>query len=171
MPNSQTPQHPQTPAPITPSVPATAPVQPVADIDTLVAWGSQKNNFHNVRVLCDLSGLAVDSKNDICACIYQESTFLNYLANGQPVKHENLSAAGVLLSTDWGMCQINDYYHIGAGKDFPTVEHVLADVEAVVQWMIDQYKAGRITEWSSYSSGAYLKWLEPESPMWDLVSN
>jgi hypothetical protein len=31
--------------------------------------------------------------------------------NGQPVKRENLDKNGKLWSTDWGICQWNDFYH------------------------------------------------------------
>lgn len=141
-----------------------APVVPTApNPDTLAPdWSTQKNAYHNTRVLCDFAGLNVEQKNIICACIYQESRFLI------DVKHANVSN-GVVESTDYGICQINDYYHIGAGKDFPSVEYVLDNPDKVVAWMIRMYQQGHIGQWVSYSSGAYRQWLVPSSPMWGLA--
>lgn len=131
-------------------------------------WETQKDSYHAVRVLCDRAGLSLEEKNTICACIYQESQFFNHLPNGQPVKHENKSAQGTTLSTDWGLCQINDYWHIGPTKDFPTVQYVLDNPDKIVSYMIDMYQHNLLRLWSSYSSGAYRKWLNADSPMWEL---
>lgn len=148
-----------------------APSEPVAPNPDVLApdWGSQERAYHNTRVLCDLSGLTVDEKNIICACLYQESTFLNYYSNGQAVKHENLNPAGVLLSTDWGIAQINDYWHVKKYADFPSAEYILANPDKAVQFMIDAYKNGGLGQWVSYSSGAYKYWLLVSSPMWKLA--
>ena len=139
------------------SMPEPTPANP----DILVPWDSQKSNYHNVRVLCDLAGLTYDEKNLLCSCVYQESEFL------LDAKHPNI-VNGKVTSTDWGICQINDYYHIGINKDFPSVEYVLNNPADVVNWMIGMYKHGLLKQWVSYSSGAYQQWLKPNSPMWDL---
>ncbi len=123
-------------------------------------WSKPSQVYHATRILCDEAGLTVDEKNLICACIYQESQFHNSATN------HNKNAQGVTLSTDWGLCQINDHYHIGAHKDFPSVDYVLQNPDKVVQWMISMYKHGLLKQWVSYSSGAYKKWLIPISPMW-----
>jgi len=133
----------------------TTPVNP----DVLLPWGNAADNRHNVRVLCDLAGMAFSDKNILCAVVGGESGWLNYLPDGNPVKHENLGVNGSLLSTDWGICQINDYWHIGQGKDFPTAEYVMANPEAVVNWMITMYKEGNIKDWDAYLSGNYKKYL------------
>lgn len=147
------------PPPIAQNEPVAVPAV-VSSIDTLIPdWSLPANAKHNVRVLCDLSGLSYTDKNIVTACVQQESQFYNYLPNGNPVKHENLSATGALESTDWGICQVNDYFHIGPGKDFPSVEYVMANPQVMVQWMIDCTKAGKLSMWSSYSTGAYKKWL------------
>ena len=153
--------------PITPKPTPPMPTDPDA---TSYPWDSQKHNYHNVRVLCDGAGLSLTDKNIICACIYQESTFLNYLLNGQPVKCVNKNKDGSVASTDWGICQINDHYHIGAKLDFPSVDFVMANPDKAVAFMLSMFKAGELKQWVSYSSGAYEKWLEPTSPMWALAS-
>ncbi len=127
-------------------------------IDTLVDWNYPMNCRHNIRVLCDLSGLTLHEKDVITACIRQESAWYNYL-NGKPVKHENKNVEGKLLSTDWGIVQINDFYHIGQGKDFPSVNFVMANPQKCVQFMIDCYKQGNLGLWSSYKTGAYLQYM------------
>ncbi len=123
---------------------------------------ASQNAYHNVRVLCDRAGLTIAEKNLICACIYQESGFKNTALGS------NRNAQGVVTSTDYGICQVNDYYHIGNGKDFPSVQYVLDNPANVVQWMISMYKHGMLKQWVSYSSGAYKKWLLPKSAMWKL---
>lgn len=147
------------------NIPPEEPTVPVAMSNPDVLnpdWSTQKNAYHNVRVLCDLSGLTFAEKNIICACIYQESEFkINVLNN-------NRNAQGKILSTDYGICQINDYYHIGKEKDFPSVEYVLDNPEACVQFMINCYLHGALKQWVSFSSGAYKQWLLSTSPMWNL---
>ncbi len=131
----------------------------------MLLWDTRANCYHGTRVLCDNAGLTYDEKNILCACIFQESRFNNN------AKCENKDKAGKVWSTDWGICQINDYWHIGPHKDFPSVQYVLDNPDKAVQWMIDYYQRnGNLNAWVSYSSGAYKTWLLPASPMWKLAS-
>jgi hypothetical protein len=152
------------------NTPVEAPKQPLnspvsvstPNPDTMLPWNhNAADNRHNVRVCCDLAGMAVEDKNILCAVVGGESGWLNYLENGSsyPVTHRNLNKDGSLSSTDWGLCQVNDFWHIGEGKDFPSVDYVMQNPTAVVQWMIEMYKAGKITMWDAYLSGAYLRYL------------
>ena len=142
--------------------------KPIINPDVLRSnWDSQQNNFHNVRVLCDLAGLTLEEKDKICACIYQESQFWNYLPSGQPVENHN-RLNGRIVSTDWGIAQINDYWHITKYPDFVSVESILKNPDRAIEFMITAYKAGTLKQWVSYSSGAYKQWLLPNSPMWKL---
>lgn len=125
------------------------PMPPTPNIDTLLPWTSQDNNWHNIRVLCDLSGLDLLTKNDLTACVDVESQFLNYYANGKPVMHDNGT------SKDWGMFQINDFWHIGVHKDFASVDFVMANPQVCGQFMVDMFKAGKADMWSSHKSGVY----------------
>lgn len=120
-------------------------------------WDTRDHARYNVRVLCDKAGLSVMEKNILCACIHQESNFNNNAVC------RNRDKDGNIMSSDWGIVQINDHYHIGAGKDFPSVEYVVANPDKAVQWMIDMYKKGQLKMWVSYSSGAYKQWLQEES--------
>lgn len=142
---------------------------------SVLRWDTPENARHSVRVLCDAAGLSLQPvvpvtfsngetrmyrpKDIICACIMQESGFYNYLPNGQPTTHINRREDGSIGSTDWGICQINDRYHIGPHLDFPSVDYVLKHPEAAVEFMINMYKAGKLDLWSSYKYGAYKKWL------------
>lgn len=157
------------PAPVSPPVPPSAPLPPkpitmptIGVTDLYDDWSKPKNAYHNVRVLCDRANLSLDEKNLICACVYQESTFLNSAIN------RNKDKAGNVTSTDWGIAQVNDYFHIGKGKDFPIVEYVVNNPQHVIEWMIGMYKQGQLYQWSSYRYGAYKQWLKPTSPMWSL---
>lgn len=166
---------PDEPLPVSPStMPPEAPKQPQDESPAAPApsgpdsytypWDGPVHNWHNVRVLCDEAGLTPEEKNLISACIYQESRFDNNAVN------HNRSASGAILSTDYGICQVNDYYHIGAGKDFPSLDYVLGKPAQVVAWMIGMYKNGMLKQWVSYSSGAYKQWIIPTSPMWGLAN-
>lgn len=147
--------------PLPPPNPIPMPEEPVPNlIETLTPWISPKNNYHNTRVLCDQAGLTVDQKNLICACIFQESRF-----NIDAINH-NKDSQGNILSTDYSLIQVNDFYHIGMGKDFPNVAYVLANPDKQVEWMIHMYEIGLLKQWVSFSSGAYKQWLLPSSPMW-----
>lgn len=148
--------------PVKTSVPTPqAPILPVAEI---LDWSTAKGAYHATRVICDQLGLTVDEKNLICSCIYQESGFHN------TAKNINERSDGTIGSTDWGLCQVNDRFHIGIGKDFPSVQYVLDNPDKIVTWMIEMYKHGKLGIWVSYSSNAYRKWLIPSSPMWLLKS-
>lgn len=140
---------------MTPKIPLPV-VAPPENPDTMLPWEDKKgsaNNRHNVRVRCDLAGLSLYGKDTITACVQQESDFWPGATN------QNTNHAGTVLSTDWGIVQINDYYHIGQGKEFPSVQFVIANPTADVDWMIAMYKSGLLHEWVSYSSGAYLKFM------------
>ncbi len=137
------------PAPETPPTPAPVPPAPVAAPTYL--WDTPANARHSVRVICDEENLTVYSKNVITACIDVESQFYNYLPNGKPTTHANPG------STDWGICQVNDYWHIGPHKDFPSIAFVMAHPDVVVRWMVHMMKQGHLNQWVSYSSGEYLK--------------
>lgn len=141
------------------------PVVPTYPFDTYA------NSRHSTRVICDeegvtdkkmyVSGKLYSMKEVMCACIEVESHFENYIkfniANG-PTIHENYVGAN-LSSTDYGICQINDYWHIGAQKDFPSVSYVLNNPENVVRWMAKMVHAGNIDWWVSFTGGAYKKYL------------
>lgn len=126
--------------------------------------------------MCDNAGLSLvpsvnidgklyTPKDILCACVEQESGFRNFKQGSTtiPLTHKNYKN-GVLSSTDWGMFQINDYWHIkGCGKaapwDFPSVDYVINNVPAVAQFMIDCYKAGELDLWDSYLLGGFKKYL------------
>ncbi len=145
--------------PVAAPLPVTSPTMPP------LLWDTPQNVYHAIRVTCDNAGLTLSEKNIITACIYQESNFLN------SAKCENKHTNGVVWSTDWGICQINDYFHIGPNKDFPSVRFVLDNPAKVVAWMIFMYRQGHLNQWVSFSSGAYKQWLKPTSPMWAYKTN
>lgn len=149
--------------PIEPVETPTPDVVPIVPQPEILLWDTPKHAWHATRVLCDNAGLTVAEKNIICACIYQESRFLNTAVN------HNKNAQGKVTSTDWGIVQCNDWYHVGKGKEFPSVQYITDNPDKMVQWMIDCYKRGTLKMWVSYSSGAYHYWLMSNSPMWALA--
>lgn len=129
------------------------PVEPILS-STAYDFSTQKSSYHSVRVICDEEGLNLAQKNEICATIMGESQFYNDVVN----KNKN--------SKDWGICQINDRFHIGKNLEFPSVEYVVNNPEKVVRWMIKMYKAGFIDWWCAHSNGSYKRYLSTDSPMW-----
>lgn len=116
-------------------------------------WDDFLTSRHSVRVLCDEEGLTLEDKNIICACIQQESNF-----NNKTVNH-NKNTKGQITSSDWGICQINDFYQIGKGLPFSSIDEVVNNPEKAVRFMINMMKAGKLHLWVSYSSRAYKKYL------------
>lgn len=166
-----------------PVAPPNEPAEPVSILSTPkeaivnpLDFFTPKAAFHATRVLCDEMGLPLGKtvlvngvyyqpKDIVCACIYQESRFKNTAVG------RNRDKEGTILSTDWGIVQVNDTpgWHIGPGLRFSSVEDVLTNQEKAVRWVIGVMKTtGKLQPWSSYTSGAYKQWLVPTSPMWAL---
>lgn len=134
------------------AAPAVLPVAPAA-----LKFDTVQNSQISVRLLCAQNGLTVGQQAEVYAVIEAESGFNNTLT------HPNIDPVTKKLdSTDYGICQVNDEYHIGIGKDFPSVAFVLENPQDVVVWMIEMYKAGKIDLWSAYENGSYKKYL-PQS--------
>lgn len=146
--NKPKPMQPEQPIDTPPAVVVPSPTPPIASPDTLEPWTDPISCRHNVRVICDQEGLTVKQKNDLSATVHCESNY------NPACIHPNL-VSGKVTSTDYGICQINDYYHIGPGKDFPSVQDVLDNPEACVRWMARQWKRGNGKLWVCYSKGLY----------------
>ena len=97
-------------------------------------------------------GVSYHLKNIITAVIQAESGF-NIKA-----KNEN-KRNGKVWSTDWGICQINDYWWIGSNKYFKSVDEVLNNPEKSVRFMVRQAKAGNLKLWSAFNNQSYLKFM------------
>lgn len=118
---------------------------------------------NSVRQICDeefpyTTTIIVDGKDarlkdvlDACVCV--ESNY-NPKAVG-----ENRDANGIVWSRDWGIAQINDYFHIGPGKAFSSTQYVLDHPEECIRWMARLFKAGKMHLWASYNSGAFKRYL------------
>lgn len=115
-------------------------------------WDTKANARHSVRVICDEEGLTVEQKNELCATVACESGFNPHAINRNMV-------AGKLSSTDYGICQINDYWHIGEGKSFISSNYVLQNPEECIRWMCKQWKAGRARMWVCWLRGMYQSYL------------
>lgn len=134
-------------------------------------FDTPQNARHSVRVRCDEAGLslkpsvAVDGilhtpKDVICATLEVESGFYNYKPDGTPQRHVNFEKDGVTVSsTDWGLCQINDYWHIQKYPDFKSVDDVLQHPLKAVDFMIARFKVGKLSDWDAYKNGSFKKHL------------
>lgn len=115
-------------------------------------WATPAHARHNVRVVCDLEGLSLKDKNDLTACVAQESGF--HIGTIHP-NYVYVKGAKTLASTDYGICQWNDWYH---GKEI-TPDQALHNPEMAVRLMCKYWKQGLMSQWVSYSSGAYKHFL------------
>lgn len=168
----QTPLPPQEPVSVKPDAPQEVKKEP----EIVKLWDTKENIRHSCRVICDEEGLAVSDKNDMVATIQAESGFNLTIKNLNGKWKNKLDENGnqiydkqtgvpireyVVLSTDWGLCQINDYWNIGAGKPFPSVDFVLNNPEKVVRWMCGEWKRGEFSKqkWIAYKNGSYKNYL------------
>ncbi len=129
---------------------------PVVDTKSIpepYKWDTAANSRHSVRVICDEMGLTWPDKNLITAVIQAESNFNNN------AKCYNKNSQGVVTSTDHGICQINDFYHVGIGKKFPSVKYIMENPDKCVVWMIQMYKQGHLSMWVAFKTGAYKRYL------------
>ena len=110
------------------------------NVDTLVPWTGKENCRHNVRVICDLEAFSEVMKDDLSSTVHCESNY------NPACVHPNIFN-GKVSTTDYGIAQINDYWHIGEGKDFPSTQFVLDNPEACIRWMCKEFLAGRGREW------------------------
>ena len=115
-------------------------------------WGTKEEARHSVRVICDEEGLNWNEKQLISAVINCESGY------DTKAKHENKDSQGKVLSTDWGICQYNDYYYIGPSKPIASVEEALNNPEKCVRVMISQSRKGRLRDWVCYKSEKYVNY-------------
>lgn len=132
-------------------------------------WGTPQDARHSVRLIADEEGLTVKQKNDMCATVECESGFNptivvhNCMLNTTPrsVRKENYDPAkhGRITTTDYGICQINDYFHIGPNKEFPSEEYVLENPEKCIRWMCTCTKGGLLRLWVCYQKGMYKQYL------------
>ena len=116
-------------------------------------WTTKEKVRHSCRVIMDEFNLSWKAKDLLCAVIQAESGFKI------DAKNEN-KKNGKVLSTDWGICQINDYWHIGKGKGFKSIEEVLAKPEKSVRFMVEMYLHGKLGLWCAFTNGQYKKYLK-----------
>jgi len=108
------------------------------------SWGTTSERIHSTRLICDEEGLSWDLKNKLCATVNCESEWR------LDAKNENKDKNGNVLSTDWGICQYNDYYFIGKNKPIPTIQDALTNPELCIRVMARQFKAGGAYQWICY---------------------
>ena len=164
------PVQPVIPPPNVLSTPETPIVNPAPPVVPKYLWDTPEQARHSVRVICDEEKLSWKDKNDLCGTVGAESGWQSYyLADiyrkgvlfrrkGDPVKLENIKN-GIVWSTDWGICQINDWYHIGDGKSFSSHQYVLDHPEECIRWMCRQWKAGNAHWWIAFKNKSYLSYV------------
>lgn len=140
------------------SVPAPAPIiapspiqpqrAPIAESTPKYDWDTPVLARHSVRVICDEEGLTTSQKNTLCATIACESGF-----NPKAINYNKVN--GRVVSTDFGICQWNDYYH---GKEI-SPEEAVNNPEKAVRLMCKYWKQGLERQWVCYSTGRFARHL------------
>lgn len=107
--------------------------------------------------VCKEQGLTQEQTKNVFNTINCESKFNNEAINYNKKNDK-------VVSIDYGICQINDYWHIGAGKTFPSVEYVKNNPDKVVEWMCKMCKAGKLGLWVCWKerSGKTKQWMVDE---------
>jgi hypothetical protein len=154
-----------------PPAPPIEPLKPPEPPETRFLWDTVANAKHSVRLICDEEGLTWEEKNDLCATMGAESGWQSYYLKdvysnkgtllhkkGDPVIRENYKD-GKVWSTDWGICQINDYFHIKAGTILSSPQQVLDNPEICIRWACKRWREGKSYWWIAYKSGAYRAYL------------
>ena len=90
----------------------------------LTAEKAYKLASKDLQIICDEEGLDLEQKNTMCATIGAESGWI------PTAIHKNI-LNGKVFSTDFGICQWNDYYH---GKEI-TPDEAVNDPEKAVRLM------------------------------------
>ena len=111
-------------------------------------WDTPVLARHSVRVIADEEKLTVGQKNTMCATIGAESGW-----NPKAVNYNKKN--GKIVSTDYGICQWNDYYH---GKEI-SPDEALNNPEKAVRLMCTYWKRGQRNLWIGYINGSYKKFL------------
>lgn len=111
-------------------------------------WSTPKAARHSVRLICDEEGLTVEQKNTMCATIGGESGWDTHAINRN-------RRNGKVVSTDFGICQWNDYYH---GSEISPDEAV-NNPEKAVRLMCTYWKQGQRNLWLAYKNGSYRAYL------------
>lgn len=117
-------------------------------------WTDLDINKHNVRVICDEEGLTFEQKETLCATVHGESGFDTTVTN-KNYAFSKLTGKKYLASTDYGICQWNDYWH---GKEITPYE-AIHDPEKAIRLMCAYWKRGQMNQWVAYSSGRYKHFL------------
>jgi len=145
------PIHPDDP-PIKPTDEMTVDPKPIEPVKETLAWETPEKARHSVRVICDEEGLTVEQKNTLCATVGAESGW-------KPRAINKNVRDGIVKSIDYGICQINDYWHIGPTKYFKSPEEVLSNPEKCIRWMCKMWKAEKRNLLAAYNNGSYKRYL------------
>ena len=131
-----------------PTITSTAAPQPLVE-PPKYDWDTPVLARHSVRVIADEEGLTVEQKDTMCATIGAESGWRPG-AVGKPNSNG---------TRDYGIVQVNSYWWIGVGKQFPSTDYVLTHPEECVRWMCKLWKQGKRNYWSAWNNGSYKKYL------------
>lgn len=132
----------------------TAPVPPPsAPVETPVAKPETVREM--IFRVCGEVGLDAGQTKDLYQTVLCESQLTDKVMNGPvsgvpPIVHPNV-VNGKTYSTDYGICQWNDYYH---GKEISPQE-ALNDPEKSVELMARYWKNGLAKSWVCYQRGLY----------------
>lgn len=143
--------------PPTPVIIPNQPIMPPTNPDVLLPWNTTSSlsheNYHNVRVLCDLKGLSLEMKDELTATVWGESEFNTHALC---VNHKTLVDGTVIIaSEDNGIAQWNTHYH---GTEI-TPTQAKSDPTMAINLMCDYFLRGEADEWVAHKTGRYLQFM------------
>jgi len=110
-------------------------------------WDNRQECIESFYKICKEEGVNADDTELLRKVINCESGF------NPKAKLVNKNG-----TTDWGICQYNDYWYIGEGKPIASVDEAVNNPEKCIRVMIQQFRAGRLKDWVCYSAGKYLNY-------------
>lgn len=142
-------------------------VVPAPDpLPEVLKWDTRENIIHSIRLIADQEGLPLGHdvlingmyyqlKDTLQATIEGESGFDLNAINRNYAFH--LDGTKYVASTDYGLCQWNDYYH----KNEITPDESLHDPEKACRLMARYWKIDEAhrRQWIAYKGGRYIKFL------------
>ena len=95
--------------------------------------------------------LGSEITEEFLATIWGESGFNQWCEN------QNKNSKGEVVSTDFGIAQLNDYWYLKPlGM---TGEEAIADPQRCLTVMATAFKNGRADDWCAHKNGGYLKFM------------
>jgi murein DD-endopeptidase MepM/ murein hydrolase activator NlpD len=125
----------------------------VAYVANAIAAAKPETRTAMVYRVCRDSGLPATLAEELWATIAAESGF------NPNARNDNRDSYGTVVSTDYGLCQLNSHWYIGADKDVKTPFEALTNPEKCVRVMANAFANGHADDWIAHRTGSFRPYL------------